>query len=179
MKNYIFSILLLVLCLTSCIKAKCPGYDLNDFYTIPFRYGDTLTYISNQFDTIHLIVNDFYSRGAYEFTSYPDYDCDLDTYYQTDIKNGISIKEHITYGISVQFCNDVSYKTTSSNYTEKDNYKVEVSSITVDNILVRKYFVTDLSFNRRIDRFTKIDTYGIIEFHDKTTGLTWKQINFQ
>jgi predicted nucleic-acid-binding Zn-ribbon protein len=174
MKNYIF-IILLALSMTSCIKAKCPGYDLNDFRDISFRGGDTLTYISSQSDTICLIVNDFYSRGAYEFSSYPDYECDFDTYYQTDIKENISIKEHITYGISVQFCNDKEYKITSGNYTQKDNYEMYVSDTVINDISYKKYFVKDLLSNRRINKFIKLDFCGITEFYDKATGLTWKQ----
>ena len=176
MKNYIFSSLLAVLCLISCITAKCPGYDLNDFRRISFRQGDTLTYISNQSDTIHLIVNDFHSKGYYEFSSYPDYECDLDTYYQTDIKKDISIKEHITYGMSVRFCNDNEYKITSGNYTKKDDYKMEVSDTVVNDISCKKNLVEDLSLNRRINRFVKVDFCGIVEFQDKVTGLTWVQI---
>jgi hypothetical protein len=176
MKNYVFSALLAILYLVSCITAKCPGYDLNDFRLISFRYGDTLTYISNQLDTIHLVVNDFYSKGKYEFSSYPDYECDLDTYYQTEFKGDISIKEHITYGMSVQFCNDNEYKITSGNYTKKDDYKMEVSDTVFNGISGKKYFVSDLSLNRRINTFVKVDFCGIIEFQDKITGLTWKQI---
>ena len=173
MKNFIFSALLPVLCLTSCITAKCPGYDLNDFRLISFRYGDTLIYISNQLDTIHLIVNDFYSKGYYEFSSYPDYECDLDTYYKTDIKDDISIKEHITYGMSVQFCSDNEYKITSGYYTKKGDYEMEVSDTVFNDISGKKYLVKDLSFKRRINTFVKVDFCGIIEFHDKVTGLTW------
>ncbi|MDR1543944.1 MAG: hypothetical protein LBS50_05970 [Prevotellaceae bacterium] len=176
MKNYIFSALLSSLCLTSCITAKCPGYDLNDFQLISFRLGDTLTYVSNQLDTIHLIVTDFYSKGYYEFSSYPDYECDLDIYYRTDIKDDISIKEHITYGMSVQFCNDNEYKITSGNYTKKDDCKMEVSDTVVNDISCKKYLVKDLSFNRRINIFVKVDFCGITEFQDKVTGLTWVQI---
>jgi len=175
MKNYIFSALLSVLCLTSCVTAKCPGYDLNDFRLISFRQGDTLTYVSNQLDTIHLIVKDFYSKGYYEFSSYPDYECDLDTYYQTNIENDISIKEHITYGMSVQFCNDDEYKITSGNYTKKDDYEMEVSDTVFNNISCKKYLVKDLSSNRRITTFVKMDFCGVIEFQDKVTGLTWIQ----
>jgi hypothetical protein len=176
MKNYIFSALLSVLCLTSCITAKCPGYELNDFRVISFRYGDTLTYVSNQLDTIHLIVNDFHCKGSYEFSSYPDYECDFDTYYQTDIKNDISIKEHITYGMSVQFCKDNEYKINSGNYIKKGDYEMEVLDTVFNGISCQKYFVKDLSFNRRINTFVKVDFCGIIEFHDKVTGLTWVQI---
>ena len=37
--------------------------------------------------------------------------------------------------------------------------------------------VEDLSVKRRINRFVKVDYHGIIEFHDKQTGLTWTQVN--
>jgi hypothetical protein len=176
MKNYIYSAVLSVLCLTSCITAKCPGYDLNDFRQISFRKGDTLTYVSNQLDTIHLIVNDFYSKGYYEFSSYPDYECDYDTYYQTNIENDISIKEHVTYGMSVKFCNDNEYKITSGNYIKKNDYEMEVSDTVFDGISCKKYLVKDLSFNRRINTFVKVDFCGIVEFYDKVTSLTWTQI---
>jgi hypothetical protein len=135
-----------------------------------------LTYVSNQLDTIHLIVNNFYSKGYYEFSSYPDYECDLDTYYQTGIKDDISIKEHITCGMSVQFCNDSEYRITSGNYTKKDDYEMEVSDTIFNDISGKKYFVKDLSNKRRINTFVKVDFCGIIEFYDKVTGLTWRQI---
>lgn len=176
MKNYIFSVFFLILCLISCVTAKCPGYDLDDYRLVSYRYGDTLIYVSNQLDTIHLVVNNFYSRGSYEFSSYPDYDCDLDTYYQTNIQNDISIKEHITYGMSVQFCNDNEYKIASGNYIRKDDYEMEVSDTVLNGNLAKKYLVKDLSFNRRINRFVKIDFCGVTEFHDKDTKLTWTQI---
>lgn len=176
MKNYIYSVLFSTLCLTSCITASCPGYDLNDFRLISFRQGDTLTYVSNQLDTILLIVNDFHSKGPYKFSSYPDYECDLDTYYQTNIKDDISIKEHITYGMSVQFCNDNEYKITSGNYIKKDDFEMEVQDTVFNNISGKKYLVKDLSDRRRINTFIKVDFCGVVEFHDKVTGLAWKQL---
>lgn len=176
MKSYIYSAFFSILYLSSCVTAHCPGYDLNDFRLISFRQGDTLTYTSNRLDTIHLIVNNFYSRGYYEFSSYPDYECDLDTYYQTNMKNDISIKEHITYGMSIQFCNDNEYKITSGNYTKKDDYEMEVSDTIFNDISCKKYFVKDLSSNRRITKFIKMDFCGIIEFYDEITELTWIQI---
>ena len=176
MRNYIYSVALSILWLTSCIRAKCPGYDLNDFQLISFRKGDTLTYISNQLDTIHLIVNDFYSKGYYEFLTYPDYKCDYDTYYQTNIEADISIKEHITFGMKVKFCNYNAYWIASGNYMKKDDYEMEISDTVFNNIALKKYFVKDLSFNRRINTFVKVDFCGIIEFQDKVTGLTWRQV---
>ena len=110
MRNYVFIGLLLVMCIVnSCITARCHGYDLNDYRYISFRLGDTLTYVSNKSDTIHLVVIDFFSKGYYEFKAPPDYRCDLDTYYQTDTKQGISIKEHIMYITGARFCNDKAY----------------------------------------------------------------------
>jgi hypothetical protein len=176
MKSYIFSALFPVLCLTACITAKCPGYDLNDFRLISFRLGDTLIYVSDQLDTILLVVNDFYSKGYYEFSSYPDYECDLDTYYKTDTKRDMAIKEHITYGMSIQFCNDYEYQITFGNYIKKGDYEMEVSDTTLNDLSCRKYFVKDLSFKRRINSFVKVDFCGIIEFHDKITDLTWRQV---
>ncbi|NDW13670.1 hypothetical protein D0T50_12325 [Bacteroides sp. 214] len=176
MKNCIYTIVLSIFCLASCITAKCPGYDLSDFQQISFRKGDTLTYVSNQLDTIRLNVSDFHTKGPYEFSSYPDYECDYDTYYQTAVQNGISIKEHITYNMSIKFCDDNEYEVTFSDHTEKNNYKVEVTDTLLNGTICDKYLIKDLSFNRRIDACIKVDFCGIIEFHDKVTDLTWRQI---
>ena len=174
MRKYIFISLLLVMCIVnSCITARCPGYDLNDYRYISFRLGDTLTYVSNKSDTIRLVVIDFFSRGYYEFKAVPDYECNLDTYYQTDTQQGISIKEHIVSITSVQFCTDKAYL----KYDEpKDDCEKEELDTVINGLSYRKYVVRDISGERRIDRYIKLDYRGIIEFHDKSTGLTWKQI---
>lgn len=174
MRKYIFISLLLVMCIVnSCITARCPGYDLNDYRYISFRLGDTLTYVSNKSDTIHLVVIDFFSKGYYEFKAPPDYECDLDTYYQTDTKQGISIKEHIMYITGARFCNDKAYLRDDE---PKDDCEKEESDTVINGLSYRKYVVIDISGERRIDRYIKLDYRGIIEFHDKSTGLTWKQI---
>lgn len=174
MRNYIFIGLLLVICIVnSCITARCPGYDLNDYRYISFRLGDTLTYVSNKSDTIHLVVIDFFSRGYYEFKAPPDYEYNLDTYYQTDTQQGISIKEHIMYITGARFCNDKAYLKADE---PKDDCEKEELDTVINGLSYRKYVVRDISGERRIDRYIKLDYRGIIEFHDKSTGLTWKQI---
>ena len=157
----------------SCITARCHGYDLNDYRYISFRLGDTLTYVSNKSDTIHLVVIDFFSRGYYEFKAPPDYECNLDTYYQTDTQQGISIKEHIMYITGARFCNDKAYLKAGES---KDDCEKEELDTVINGLSYRKYVVRDISGERRIDRYIKLDYRGIIEFHDKSTGLTWKQI---
>ena len=174
MRKYIFIGLLLVMCIVnSCITARCHGYDLNNYRYISFRLGDTLTYASNKSDTIHLVVIDFFSRGYYEFKAPPDYECNLDTYYQTDTRQGISIKEHIMYITGARFCNDKAYLRDDE---PKDDCEKEESDTVINGFSYRKYVVRDISGERRIDRYIKLDYQGIIEFHDKSTGLTWKQI---
>ena len=174
MRKYIFISLLLVMCIVnSCITARCHGYDLNDYRYISFRLGDTLTYVSNKSDTIHLVVIDFFRKGYYVFKAVPDYRCDLDTYYQTDTQQGISIKEHIMYITGARFCNDKAYLRDDE---PKDDCEKEESDTVINGLSYRKYVVRDISGERRIDRYIKLDYQGIIEFHDKSTGLTWKQI---
>ena len=132
-----------------------------------------MTYVSNKSDTIHLVVIDFFSRGYYEFKTVPDYECNLDTYYQTDTQQGISIKEHIMYITGARFCNDKAYLKADE---PKDDCEKEELDTVINGLSYRKYVVRDISGERRIDRYIKLDYRGIIEFHDKFTGLTWKQI---
>ena len=160
MRKYIFISLLLVMCIVnSCITARCHGYDLNDYRYISFRLGDTLTYVSNKSDTIHLVVIDFFSKGYYEFKAPPDYRCDLDTYYQTDTQQGISIKEHIMYITGARFCNDKAYLRDDE---PKDDCEKEESDTVINGLSYRKYVVRDISGERRIDRYIKLDYQCII-----------------
>ena len=61
-------------------------------------------------------------------------------------------------------------------YESKDDCEKEESDTVINGLSYRKYVVRDISGERRIDRYIKLDYRGIIEFHDKSAGLTWKQI---
>lgn len=181
MKELILCILISTVSLVSCITARCPGFDMGDFRYISFRKGDSLMYVSNKSDTISLVVNQFFTRGPYSFCSPPDYECDLDTYYQTDTDTtyGLFLYEAINYEVgegltpknmNYKFGDDVEYK---GSYTETF-FKMEVSDTIVNNVTYLKYVMTDRSQEKRISSFVKVDSLGIVEFRDKSTGLIWK-----
>lgn len=164
----------------------CPGFDMNDYRFVSFRTNDTLRYVSNNtttIDSLILFVTDFYCDEPYEFTNYsisPDYDCETEAYYQTNIINGISIWEHQQgYAIDVQLGSDL-YSFSFTHYvnphtdTIDSDHVYSQDKIEVDGIECFTHTITDLSGNRRFDSFTKIESVGIIRFHDKKTGKEWK-----
>ena len=77
------------------------------------------------------------------------------------------------YITGARFCNDKAYLRDDE---PKDDCEKEESDTVINGLSYRKYVVRDISGERRIDRYIKLDYRGIIEFHDKSTGLTWKRI---
>jgi hypothetical protein len=175
--------LIFVLLLGYSCKYKCPAYDLSDRTIIPFRQGDTITYVSNAFDTIKLVVKEFYAEPESEFKGlYMDYECDPKAYYIAVVSSPMNffIKEQHDWEIQIYFGQEINYTLpwrASSVIIEND---MSMSYENGKEIRGRVYQyvmeVKDKSNRRRIDKFIKVGYYGILEFHDKETDLTWIQL---
>jgi hypothetical protein len=157
---------------------------MSDKVIISFRERDTITYISNHNDTMKLYVNYSFFEGASSFEGFAmDYECYPLAYYTTskDSITNIYIKEQVDSRISVFFIDDSPYNFPSGIYR---NFELsgDMNEIFEDEKEIKgvkyKYVweVKDLSQNRRIDRFIKVGLHGILEFHDKSTDLTWTQL---
>ena len=170
--------LLLCICsiaISSC-KYSCPAYDGSDKSIISFRQNDTITYISSANDTIKLLVFNAFFEGESSWRGLAmDYECVPEAYYEAlDNKTGIYIKEQDASLISVSFCEDTPYKGLFDQ--EHDMKCVPCATKEIgENVYPCVWEVEDLSGQRRIDKFIKVDFHGILEFHDKATGLTWTQ----
>jgi len=175
MKNA-FYIIILITIFASCTY-HCPGYDISQKQMIPFRLCDSVVYVSNLNDTLLFVVDDFYAEGPSSFRSGPvmDVDCRPECYYKmASISNlPMIIKETDTWSMEICFGEGGTYKQVvfhlPSGYISSLGYESFVDS----DYIIR---VNDLSGNRRINSFVKAPFRGIIEFHDKQTGLTWTQI---
>ena len=173
---------MIIIGLVSC-KYECPGYDLNDKSGIAFRLGDSVVYVSNNNDTLTFVVDDFYAEGPNSWRGFAmDIDCSPKCYYEmTSLSNPqMIIKETQTWKLDISFCNDKLYDNVvfiRNNVTKHDfDYEIignyQRDTITFYGVIK----VNDLSGQRDIDNFMKAINYGIIEFHEKRTGLTWTQI---
>ena len=164
--------LFVIASLTSCRTMYCDGYDLSDFRAISYRKGDVLTYVSDKSDTIDLEVTKFYNRGPYTEKVYMDTECEMDIYYQTETKNDISIKEHYLslsiYEVKVQIGKDKDFFFNSCNS----------NSEILDTVYNGKHcwMFIKKDATSRFSRVVRMEYRGIIEFHDKVTGLTWRLI---
>ncbi|MDR0789438.1 MAG: hypothetical protein LBO06_01440 [Bacteroidales bacterium] len=132
---------------------------------------------------MRLVVNEFYAEQESMFKGlYMDYECEPQAYYIAggDSSMNFFIKEQHDWEIQVSFGQEV-------NYT----FPWRASSVIVENDMsmfyengkeirgrVYQYVmeVKDKSNRRRIDKFIKVGYYGILEFHDKETNLTWVQL---
>jgi len=161
----------------SC-KYNCPGYDKSDRLLISFRQNDTIIYISNTSDTIKLLVfNEYFEEKKYFRGLYMDVECNPLAYYEAlDSNTSIYLKESHDWQLSVIFCEDKPYK--GITFDKENDFKcIKTTNKKIgENFYPFVFEIEDLSSQRRIDRFTKVDFYGIVEFHDKKTGLTWMQI---
>jgi len=176
MKKLVFIIVIFYICFvhTSCRMGYiCSGYDLSDKSLIPFRFNDTIIYVSNMNDTLILLVTDFYASQGYERKGfYTTYECISSAYYFTNENNGISIKENDnSRDVIVTFCNDKKYDLIWQSLTIDNDYHIEFDKDVV------MWKVTDLSGQRRINKFIKVANRGITEFYDHHTSLIWRQIN--
>ena len=183
---------LIAVAFTSCYMARCPGFNLDDHRYVPYRYNDTLYYYSdnleelNKQDSIVLVVVDFDSGESYEFYTYaPDVECGYEVYYQTNEIDGISIKEYVCTpnDAVIQIGDDIypSNRLALSNkpdttYLHDSTYNFRMISFPImkDNIKYQCWTMEDLTGNYRFDSFTKMEYKGIVEFHDKQTGKTWR-----
>ena len=168
---------LVLIILTSCVTIRCPGFDDNDRSQLSYRAGDSLCYVSNQHDTINLVVTTYHNSGPYEVKSVPDYVCSVDAYYVTSSYQGLCIQEHLKDVVPcpVKFGNDPEYDVQYLSEVNGD-FKATIQDTTYHDMSCLKCDVEDLSGKRRISRYVKMEFLGIIEFFDKTTGLTWKLI---
>jgi hypothetical protein len=164
----------------SCKSKGCPEFDLLDKSIISFRLNDTIYYKSDMNDTLILVVFDFYAEeardGEWDIV-YWEEDCYPSASYITNENRGISIKESSNIGLTVSFCVDKEYFLWGKEEIENDRRMQFVSNGQINGIAYSYIIeVEDLSSQRRIDRFIKVENYGIIEFHDRDTGLTWTQM---
>ena len=174
MKN-IFYIIMLNTIFASCTY-HCPGYDISQKQMIPFRLGDSVVYVSNLNDTLIFDVDDFFAEGPSSFKGLAmDVDCSPKCYYKMISRSNLqlTIKETETWSMEICFGENGTYKQVvfhlPSGYVSSLEYETFVDS----DYIIR---VNDLSGNRRINSFVKALFRGIIEFHDKQTGLIWTQI---
>ena len=178
MKNLI--LLLLSICNIAIISCKynCPEYNVSDKSIIPFIKNDTITYISNANDTIKLLVFNAYFEEAKSWRGLAmDYECHPLAYYEAGEgkETGIYIKEQHDWQVSIFFCEDMPYKGITFD-KENDMKCIGTTNKEIgENVYSFVLEIEDLSGQRRIDKFIKVDFYGILEFHDKATGLTWTQ----
>jgi uncharacterized ubiquitin-like protein YukD len=177
----------MILIFESCrLTYDCPGYNISDKTIISFRQGDTIFYSSDNKDTLALIVTDFYAQEPYSFKSTPimDYECYPLAFYITskDDKTGIFIKETHDWQNCISFGDDDSYNLPWARVLDSYKKEYDYDALFEKEKNIRNFIynyvweVKDLSNKRRIDRFIKVHYYGIIEFHDKHTDITWIQI---
>ena len=178
MKYFILLIIIASLGISSC-GYNCSGYDLFDKSVISFRLEDVIVYESNIHDTIKITVTDFYAEGTTKTKGvYTTYECNPQAYYSTSGDDFLVIKEVHKGRIQVYFCDDDAYsllfksEEKSKNQNVKFTQNKDINGITFSFV----WEVEDLSGKRRIDKFIKADSLGIVEFHDKNTGLTWSQL---
>ena len=175
-----------------CYIARCPGFNLDDHCLIPYRYNDTLYYYSDNLgkldkqDSLVLVVVDFDSGESHEFFTcfYPDVECGYEVYYQTNEVDGISIKEYVytPNDAEIQIGDDfypsrLGLKNTpDTTYLHDSTYNIRKITfpIMIDNIEYNCWTMEDLTGNYRFDSFTKMEYKGIVEFHDRLTGKTWR-----
>jgi len=176
--KYFIIVAIMSVSLSSCkTKFVCPEFDVSllNKEEISFLLNDTIYYSSNTKDTLMFIVVGFNVEDPILFRK--EKACYYPASYTTNEINGISINEKSAFWC-VSFGNDKEYNfpwltgivenDNKSYFAENKEYNFVVYSFVLE--------VEDLSGNRRIDRFIKVANHGIIEFHDKTTGLTWRQI---
>lgn len=194
MKNKSFCLLLVMVNLLSIMVMSCRmprycyGFDLQDHKDITFRDNDTITYFSDNQgtrDTLVLCVSDFFYTEPYEYSEIsiaPDYECCPEAYYQTVEIAGVSIREHLSgcNEMTVQIGNDfysfaLGYFSQADTATYTSGYSVISSYVTINEDNRFCWKVNDTSGTRRFDSFTKMEYRGIVEFHDKQTGKTWKR----
>jgi len=163
--------------LSSCKTYICPEFDdsLLDKQWIPFYLNDSIYYSSNANDTLMFVVIRYKVEDPVKYQNSKE--CFYPSSYSTNEINGISISES-SNSLSVSFGNDKEYYNPWwTGIVENDNRSHSESNKEFNGVIYSFVFeVEDLSGNRRIDRFVKAGYHGIIEFHDKDTGLTWTQV---
>jgi alpha-amylase/alpha-mannosidase (GH57 family) len=192
MKRIVLILLTLYASFSSC-KHPCPGYDANDKSIIPFRLDDEILYRSDNGDELILIVTDYYITQPHEIKVFaPDYGCIANSYYiAMDEGSTMQIEEDheltnynftdkIASSLTITFNDTDIYNNVGTvyEYDVKMDYMFseEVDAIRDGFKYNKLWIIRDTSGNRSIDYFVKGTHHGIIEFHDKVTDLTWKQV---
>jgi hypothetical protein len=126
-----------------------------------------------------LLVFNEYFEGATSWRGLAmDVDCSPQSYYEAlDRETNMYIKEQHDWQLYAFFGNDAPYTFHFRTHEKANDLKCicTVNKAIAGNVYPLVMEVEDLSGQRHVNKFIKVDFYGILEFQDKITGLTWKQ----
>jgi hypothetical protein len=125
-----------------------------------------------------LVFNTYFEKETSYRGLAMDVECNPQAYYEaSEDATSFYIKEQHDWQMSISFCEDNPYTFLLYTFEKENDMKcVRETNKEIEGIIYPFILeVEDLSGQRRIDRFIKVDACGITEFHDRSTGLTWTQ----
>ncbi len=181
MKNpfVFFAICSLFLIITGC-KYNCPGFDEKLLSWMPYEENDTITYISQQNDTITFQINKYSVSNSYETTRKNRDYCASDASFYTIDNEGkvcgvgtwISMDNNKTnINVSVNINNNKGeIDKTVKNITDA------VETLSINGKQYDEVLIFEQDTIKQDDEIWKIilaNNYGIIQFYDRVTGYIW------
>jgi len=182
------------LCLTSCGKIHCPGFPEHLLGYLPYKIGDTLTFVNQHDDTVsfrvrrteveteHTVKSCGECACGYPYFSFVTEGC------KDSFKGGIDIVNKQTKSIlwiQIQNCyfdngdglfqNNDGYRTKGSDFrTETDKNSFDKNN----NAIFGTYVIFE-DDNYQINKLIIIKGIGIVEFYDQKYNFQWKNIEYQ
>jgi hypothetical protein len=167
----------------SC-KYTCDGFPEGELKWIPFKLGDTLTYVSSV-DTLQFEITDLdISKSSRSYGLSMDFECYNHASYSTNTLNGIMIREFIWFSdeFMVEFSEDDLFEYPGLKEMPQ-NMKVTVDVLN-DTIIngykysrAYKYTKEMKSEDESIQWVIKAEDHGIISFYDSKKDITWLKIS--
>ena len=186
MKNTIFVILILILFFSFSCSVKCPCMNAEDLTWFPYHVNDTLCYVNHNNDSLFLKIENVDLSDEYEEkykyknkcitianilaqnhyeTSFEIYTSNRDWQRLINISFDIHLHDQKPYtkgegGITI-FTDEIKSRYINNKYYEETAF-IERDTLQFDDDIWKTYIAKG---------------YGIVQFHDRTSGYIWNLVH--
>ena len=175
---FLFCFVLGILFLSSCGRTHCPGFPEYLFTYLPYKKGDTLSFVNQHNDTVSFRVNGIGWQGEHSISKCGKCECKSPEFVMNaDYLYCIISPKDIVFGLHKSYLGDevsdnevyysqlISYFGYIEDWQNPNNGPIFGETVTLEN-----------EFSK-ISKVLIVWEKGITEFYDQKYDFQWKNIN--